>query len=154
MKLVDSIRSLLRPSTEATAPAAPGAPNTVHVAACALLLEVAYADGEFADAERAHLESVLARQFGLDEEAGRRLIELAEAERVRAIDYFQFTSVLQREYDLGQKMVLAEIMWGLVLADGAIAEREQYLTRKIANLLDLEPAYLSQAKSAAATRRD
>lgn len=153
MKLVDSIRSLLRPSTEAAAPA-PGAPNPVHVAACALLLEVAYADGEFADAERAHLESVLARQFGLDEEAGRRLIELAEAERVRSIDYFQFTSVLQREYDLGQKMVLAEIMWGLVLADGAIAEREQYLTRKIANLLDLEPAYLSQAKSAAATRRE
>lgn len=153
MKLVDSIRSLLRPSTEATAPS-PGAPNPVHIAACALLLEVAYADGEFADAERAHLESVLARQFGLDEEAGRRLIELAEAERVRAIDYFTFTSVLQREYDLGQKMVLAEIMWGLVLADGAIAEREQYLTRKIANLLDLEPAYLSQAKSAAATRRE
>ena len=153
MKLVDSIRSLLRPSTEAATPS-PGAPNPVHIAACALLLEVAYADGEFADAERAHLESVLARQFGLDEEAGRRLIELAQQERVRSIDYFQFTSVLQREYDLGQKMVLAEIMWGLVLADGAIAEREQYLTRKIANLLDLEPAYLSQAKSAAATRRE
>jgi uncharacterized tellurite resistance protein B-like protein len=153
MKLVDSIRSLLRSSTEQAATPGPSAPNPVHIAACALLLEVAYADGEFADAERAHLESVLARQFGLDEEAGRRLIELAEAERIRSIDYFQFTSVLQREYDLGQKMVLAEIMWGLVLADGAIAEREQYLTRKIANLLDLEPAYLSQAKSAAATRR-
>jgi uncharacterized tellurite resistance protein B-like protein len=69
------------------------------------------------------------------------------------VDYFQFTSVLQREYDVGQKMVLAEVMWGLVLADGTIADREQYLTRKIANLLDLEPGYLSQAKSIAANRR-
>ena len=60
--------------------------------------------------------------------------------------------MLQREYDVGQKMVLAEIMWGLVLADGTIADREQYLTRKIANLLDLEPGYLSQAKAAAARR--
>jgi uncharacterized tellurite resistance protein B-like protein len=152
MKLVDSIRSLLRPQAEPVTQEA-GAPNPVHIAACALLLDVAYADGEFADAERAHLESVLARQFGLDEEAGRRLIELAEEERVRAIDYFKFTSVLQREYDLGQKMVLAEIMWGMVLADGTIADREQYLTRKIANLLDLEPGYLSQAKSAAARRQ-
>lgn len=155
MKLVDSIRSLLRPQAEPVTPGAgAGAPNPVHIAACALLLDIAYADGEFADAERAHLESVLARQFGLDEEAGRRLIELANEERVRAIDYFKFTSVLQREYDLGQKMVLAEIMWGMVLADGTIADREQYLTRKIANLLDLEPGYLSQAKSAAAKRQE
>jgi len=155
MRLVDSIRSLLRPapSAEATQNSPSEAPNPVHVAACALLLDIAYADGEFAPAERAHLESVLARQFGLDAGAGQRLIELAETERTRAIDYYQFTSVLQREYDLGQKMVLAEIMWGLVLADGTIADREQYLTRKIANLLDLEPGYLSQAKSVAAQRR-
>ena len=154
MRLVDSIRSLLRPdsSTQGASDTLAAAPNPVHVAACALLLEVAYADGEFAPSERAHLESVLARQFGLDPGAGQHLIELAEAERRRSIDYFQFTSVLQREYDLGQKMVLAEIMWGLVLADGTIADREQYLTRKIANLLDLEPGYLSQAKSAAANR--
>jgi len=156
MRLVDSIRSLVRPAPahEGTSIAPSDAPNPVHVAACALLLDIAYADGEFAPSERAHLESVLARQFGLDPAAGQRLIELAETERKRAIDYYQFTSVLQREYDLGQKMVLAEIMWGLVLADGAIAEREQYLTRKIANLLDLEPGYLSQAKSVAAQRRE
>jgi uncharacterized tellurite resistance protein B-like protein len=155
MKFVDSIRSLLRPapSNEARQNAPSDAPNPVHVAACALLLDIAYADGEFAPAERAHLESVLARQFGLDAAAGQRVIELAETERKLAIDYYQFTSVLQREYDLGQKMVLAEIMWGLVLADGTIADREQYLTRKIANLLDLEPGYLSQAKSVAAQRR-
>ena len=157
MKLVDSIRSLLRaapgPTTAEMATARPDAQNPVHVAACALLLDVAYADGEFTEPERAHLDSVLARQFGLDADAARQLIELAEQERARAIDYYQFTSVIQREYDLGQKMVLAEIMWGLVLADGTIADREQYLTRKIANLLDLEPGYLSQAKSAAASRR-
>jgi uncharacterized tellurite resistance protein B-like protein len=43
-------------------------------------------------------------------------------------------------------------MWGLVLADGTIAEHESYMTRKIANLLDLEPGYLSTAKKAAAER--
>jgi uncharacterized tellurite resistance protein B-like protein len=78
------------------------------------------------------------------------LIELAEKERRGSIDHFQFTRVLNERYDIGQKMVLAEVMWGLVLADGQIAEHEHYLTRKIANLLELEPGYLSTAKARAA----
>jgi uncharacterized tellurite resistance protein B-like protein len=61
--------------------------------------------------------------------------------------------VLNERYDIGQKMVLAEVMWGLVLADGQIAEHEHYLTRKIANLLELEPGYLSTAKARAAEKR-
>jgi uncharacterized tellurite resistance protein B-like protein len=96
---------------------------------------------------------VLARHFGLDADAGRRLIELADQERRRAVDHFRFTAILQRGYDLGQKMVLAEVLWGLVLADGKVAEHEHYLARKIANLLELEPGYLSAAKDAAAARR-
>ena len=47
-------------------------------------------------------------------------------------------------------MVLAEVMWGVILADGEIAKHETYLVRKLANLLDLEPAYLSQARKRAA----
>jgi uncharacterized tellurite resistance protein B-like protein len=152
MTFVDSIRAALRRPTQPSvpAPASSEKVNDVALAACTLLLEIAYADGEFSQPERAHLESVLSRHFGLDADAGHALIEMAERERARSVDYFQFTSVLQRDYDVGQKMVLAETMWGLVLADGAIADREQYLTRKIANLLDLEPGYLMQAKSSAA----
>jgi uncharacterized tellurite resistance protein B-like protein len=153
MPFLDSIRSMLTGAKPYTSPDEPAPIDPVHLAACTLLLDVAYADGEFAASERAHLESVLGRHFGLDPAAGRRLIELAEQERTRAVDYFQFTSVIQREYDTGQKMVLAEIMWGLVLADGTISDREKYLTRKIANLLDLEPGYLAEAKSAAISRR-
>ncbi len=138
------------PATPAPAPSV--SPDPLHVAACALLLEVAHADGEFTAPERAHLESVLERHFALPAESGRRLIELAERERSGSIDHYQFTALLRDGYDLGQKMVLAEVMWGLVLADGAIAEHEHYLTRKIANLLELEPGYLSSAKAAAAKR--
>ncbi|HEX5438458.1 MAG TPA: TerB family tellurite resistance protein [Gemmatimonadaceae bacterium] len=150
--LLDTIRHLFGSRAEAPA-AAPGARpgvDPVHLAACALLLEVAHADGEFSPAERVHLENALGRHFGLSPEDGRKLLELAEEERRGAVDQYRFTSVLKESYDLGQKMVLAEVMWGLVLADGKIAEHEHYLTRKIANLLDLEPVYLSTAKKAAA----
>lgn len=159
--LIDAIKSLIgRGPDAADAPATPAgepapaagsdAPDPVHLAACALLLEIAYADGEFSDDERAHLEEVLERHFRLPASAGRRLIDAAEEERRSAIDHYGFTSILKANYDLGQKMVLAEVMWGLVLADGTVAEHEQYLTRKIANLLDLKPGYLSAAKKNAA----
>jgi len=123
----------------------------VQVAACALLLEIAHADDEFSASERARIEEALDRHFGLDKAARDALIARAEAERERAIDDFHFTQLINEHYDLGQKMVLAEIMWGVILADGEIAKHETYLVRKLANLLDLEPAYLSQARKRAAS---
>ena len=149
--MLDAIRSLFSPKpADATTSANMPDVDPVHLAACALLLEVAYADGVFSPEERAHLDQVLERHFALPAESGQRLIELAEKERRGSIDHFQFTRVLNERYDVGQKMVLAEVMWGLVLADGEIAEHEHYLTRKIANLLELEPGYLSAAKARAA----
>jgi len=149
--MLDAIRSLFS-AKSADAKTMDATPNVdpVHLAACSLLLEVAYADGVFSPEERAHLEQVLERHFSLPADSGQLLIELAEKERGGSIDHFQFTRVLNERYDVGQKMVLAEVMWGLVLADGEIAEHEHYLTRKIANLLELEPGYLSAAKARAA----
>jgi uncharacterized tellurite resistance protein B-like protein len=149
--LFDSIKELVagQPAPEPTTAEQYGV-DPLHLAACALLLDVAYADGEFSAPEIKHVEDTLARHFGLSPEDAQRLLDIAEDERRRSVDHYQFTSLLQRHYDLGQKMVLAEVIWGLVLADGEIAEHEHYLTRKISNLLDLQPAYLATAKAAAA----
>jgi uncharacterized tellurite resistance protein B-like protein len=126
----------------------------LHVAACALLLEIAYADESFSDAERTHIEAVMQRHFDLDQETAGGLIELAEAERSNAIDLYQFTSLIRENYDLGQKTLLAEIMWGLVLTDGEVQRHESYMLRKIANLLDLEAGYLASARKRAAAQLD
>jgi uncharacterized tellurite resistance protein B-like protein len=136
------------------ADAAEDSRQRLHVAACALLLEIAYADDHFSDGERSHIGAVMQRHFALDEETAEALIELAEAERERAIDLYQFTSLIRDSYDLGQKTLLAEIMWGLVLTDGAVKRHESYMLRKIANLLDLEAGYLSTARKRAAEQLD
>jgi uncharacterized tellurite resistance protein B-like protein len=131
---------------DAEADAAEEERQRLHVAACALLLEIAYADDHFSDAERTHIGAIMQRHFALDEETSESLIELAEAERARAIDLYQFTSLIRDNYDLGQKTLLAEIMWGLIITDGAVKRHEGYMLRKIANLLDLEPGYLAVAR--------
>ena len=154
-RVLDALRALFAgtPPVPAASPDTAPEVDPIHLAACALLLEIAWADNEFSAPERAHLEGVLTRHFNLTADEGRRLMAVADEARRNSVDHYRFTSVLKKSYDTGQKMVMAEVIWGLALADGEIAEHEHYLTRKIANLLDLEPGYLSAAKNAAAARR-
>lgn len=143
----DGVRSFFRSSMappSSTPEEARG--EDLRLAACALLLELAYADDEFSDAERDHLRGAIRRQFGLDPARADELIELAERERAKAVDLWQFTNLIREHYSKAQLLVLAEVMWGLVYSDGELAEREDYLMRKISNLLDLEVGYLSQAR--------
>lgn len=152
--MLDAIRQFVsdRLVKGASAPddAVPAGPTPVQLAACALLLELAHADGEFSAAERDHIERTLVRHFGLDDATAGELIRLAEAERAQSLDHFQFTRLIAAEYDLGQKMVLAEVMWGVILADGKLSDHETHLVRKLASLMQLAPAYLAQARRAAA----
>jgi uncharacterized tellurite resistance protein B-like protein len=148
------IRSFFQRKMQPAATAGAGGPrdpreDPVKLAACALLVELAHADEEFSAPEREHIAAALVRQFGVAPEAVDDMIALAEDANRRAVDHFQFTRLIAAHYDLSQKMVLAEIMWGLVAADGTVAEHEAYLVRKISNLLDLEPGYLSEAKNRA-----
>ena len=147
-------REMSPPPEASEAPESRPVRERLHLAACALLLELVYADDEFSDAERAHMEGALGRHFGLDEGTARELIDLAEAERAAAVDLYQFTSLIRSRYDLGQKTVLAEIMWGLVLADGDLAQHEAYILRRIANLLDLKPGFLAEARKRARSRTE
>lgn len=121
-------------------------PADLRLAACALLLELAYADDEFTHEERTHLEGAIQRQFGIDLDQATELIHLAEQQRSEAVDLWTFTNLVAEHYSLGQKMVLAEAMWGLVYSDGELASREDYLMRKISGLLRLEPGYLAEAR--------
>jgi uncharacterized tellurite resistance protein B-like protein len=157
MEMLDAIRGfvtrrILSPAAPSGPASGPAGTSGVHLAACALLLELAHADGAMSPAELTHIEGALQRHFGLDDATARELIGLAEAERSQSIDHFQFTRLIASEYDLGQKMVLAEVMWGVILADGQLATHETWLVRKLGHLLELEPGYLSEARKSAASR--
>lgn len=119
----------------------------LRLAACALLVELAHADDEFSPSERAHLEEAVRRHFGLEGDRLDGLLALAERERSRATDLWHFTTLIRQRYSTGQKMVLAEIMWGLVYSDGELSSHEEYLMRKISKLLGLEIGYLSAARA-------
>lgn len=120
--------------------------HSLHVAACALLLELAKADDDFSEVERSHIEAVVRRHLGLDAETASALIELAEHERQAAADVEQFAALVRESYDEGQRALLAEIMWGVVSADGRIGHSEGRILGRIASLLELKPGFLSEAR--------
>ncbi len=123
--------------------------RALRLAACALLLEMAHADDEFSDAERRNIESLVSRHFALDAETTRELLADAERERRDATDLHQLTSVINRHYDEGQRLLLSELLWRVVYADGELSQHEDYLAQKLATLLDLRPGYLSEARKRA-----
>ena len=143
--MLDSLRSFFNRHA-APPPAGAGrdeGTRRLHVAACALLLEMAHADGTFTEGERDHIERALAGYFDLPEESVKELIAVAEAERREAIDLHQFTSLIVRNYDEGQRYVLAELLWRVVLADGELSRHEDTLLIRLGRLLDLRPGYLA-----------
>ncbi len=144
--MLSGIRDFFRRSMSVPEDSEDAGDRRIRLAACALLLELAHADEDFSEDEAKHLTDAVRRQFGLPAEEAEELIRLAEAERLQAVDLWQFTSLIDEHYSVAQKEVLAEVMWGLLYSDGELADAESILMRRISNLLRLKPAFLSQAR--------
>ena len=152
--MLDAIKSFFRATMEPASPEEEVGEPDVRLAACALLIEIAHADDEFTEDESQHLVSAIRRQYGLDDGEAEQLLEVAERARVDAVDLWQFTKLIKQNYSLGQKMVLVEVMWGLVYSDGELSSQEESLMRRVCHLLDLAPAYLSHVRKRVEIGRD
>jgi uncharacterized tellurite resistance protein B-like protein len=146
--VLDAIRRFVQEHLggPADAEGAPIRPDRVQLAACALLLELAHADGDFSPEEERHIARALLERFGLDDDAGRELMRLAELERAQSLDHFQFTRLIAAEWEPARRMTLAEVMWGVILADGRLNDLETHLVRKMGSLLQLTPGDLAEAR--------
>ena len=128
--------------------AAPGLDGERRLAAAALLVEAARQDGDYAQAEKALIKSLLVRHFALSDEEADALMAAAEAAQDAASDVFGFTRRAIAGLDEEGREALVEMLWEVVLADGVIRDEEGSLMRRIASLL-----HVSDHASAAARRR-
>jgi predicted CXXCH cytochrome family protein len=140
---LDSVRSFFFEAMTREGSAVSG---DLRLAACAVLLELAYADRRFADSERSHLEELIRRQFDLDTTQAAKLIQIADRERTEARDISQFTGLIAEGFTAEQKTALLKDMWSLVLSDGELARREEYLVGRIARLLGLGSAAVADVR--------
>jgi uncharacterized tellurite resistance protein B-like protein len=117
------------------ADSARSAAHKARVAAAALLVEVVRADDHFGPQERAEVLAAAQRKFGLEPEEAAGLIRLAEQESREAVDFYQFTSAINQAFSPEQKQRLIEELWRVALADEVIHRHEEYVIRKVADLI-------------------
>lgn len=140
--MIESLKKLLSPV--ATAGKAP--PPDLRVATCALLLEVAEVDQDFAPEERAVIESMLQRRFDLEPEEVAQLIAETEAARAGATDLWPFTTAIRQAYTPDQKRELLVMVWRVIFADGRLDPYEDQLAHRFERLLAVNHSLLIEAK--------
>lgn len=109
--------------------------HRLQVATGALLIEMMRSDAESTENERTVVLAALRSKFDLTEDETRELVELAEAEADDSIDHYQFTSLIKTGFSTEQKEKVVEYLWAVAFADDNADEHEEYLVRKVANLI-------------------
>ncbi|MCV6614673.1 MAG: TerB family tellurite resistance protein [Cellvibrionaceae bacterium] len=123
--------------------------QAVDLAAAALLIEIAVSDEHFCEDELGTLEGILKQRMGISQPQLDQIIEQAKAEQHDATSLHQFTSLLNQHYSPIQKRDLVQYMWLIAYADGNLDKYEEYMIRKIAELIHLSHSDFILAKTRA-----
>jgi uncharacterized tellurite resistance protein B-like protein len=121
--------------------------DKLQLATVVLFLEMMHMDDKTEENEQEIILSLVQQNFSLTAEQAASLMELAEQQRKQATDYFQFTSLINKEYSLEQKVRLIESLWKIAFVDGVLDMNEEYLVRKIADLLHVPHTAFIMAKN-------
>lgn len=110
---------------------------TLQQATAVLLVEVMRSDAESTDEEQATILRILKEWFHLGDAEVAQLTELGHRAAKAANDFHQFTSLINRELELSEKVRLIEYMWQVAYADRKISAHENHIMRKLADLLHI-----------------
>jgi uncharacterized tellurite resistance protein B-like protein len=118
----------------------------LQVAVCAVLLEVAQADQEFAAVERETIRRLLGKRFALGAAEVDGLIALAEQERRRSPDLWPFTNAIAQAYAPDEKLPLLVMVWQVIFADARLDAQEDHLAHQLQQMLLVNHSVLMEAK--------
>lgn len=109
--------------------------NPVEMAAAVLLIEMARADFDQADLENQTIIKLLQEYFLIEKEGAEKLFQEAEEIADNSVSLHEFTRTLHETLSSEAKNEIIEMLWRLALIDDSLDRYEDYLVRKIADLL-------------------
>ena len=118
----------------------------VEIAACALFIEMAKADGEFSDEEKEFIIAEMKNTFNLDKECVDELIVLAEKQVKESVSLYEFTGVINNTFSQKGKLELIESLWRLIYKDEKLNMYEDHLIKRIAATMNIEHKQIINAK--------
>ena len=111
--------------------------SSLDKACSALLIEVAYADKIFDESEINSLKESLKETYNINEEIINELISDAKKTVDESTSLYEYTRVVNDEFDYSDKLELLSRIWKLAFADGNLDKYEDHLVRKISDLIHI-----------------
>ena len=116
------------------------------VATVALLISTAKYDGIFDEIEKAEIKNLIKKYFDLPSQDSDELFKVAEIIENDANDLQQFTRTLNNILNEEEKLLIIELVWKIVMADGIIDNYEENLVRRLSGLLYLQDKDIGNIK--------
>lgn len=120
--------------------------HALNVATAALMIEAMRADFNASQVERRAIRDMLHKRLQLSPQELDELFTLAEQEVDESVSLYQFTSLVDQELDYPDKVRVIEMLWQVVYADNRLDKYEEYVVRKIADLLHISHRDFIQSK--------
>ncbi len=120
--------------------------NKLHIATCALFVELANSDDEFSEEEKKLIYNLMKAEFSLSEEELNELFELAENKIKHNVSIYEYTQIINNHFSKQEKYEILKNLWKLVFIDGSLDAHEDYFIRKVSNNLNLEHRDMIAAK--------
>ena len=109
--------------------------HQLNLASAALLIEVMNADHNLDERETREIFQVLGSEYGISSEELDELVKLARQEARQATSLYEFTRLINDNYDYERKVDLIRNMWRIAYSDGNLDKYEDHLIRKISELI-------------------
>ena len=120
--------------------------NSVLISAISLMIEVSLADEIMDDAEIETLKSVLLKEFSVSQSEIDGLISDAKANQNSSTSLYEFTRVINDDFSFEEKYDLIKSMWEIAFADGNVDKYEEYVIRKVSDLIYISHEEFIKAK--------
>ncbi len=133
--MINSIRSFFENKLTQATEEEHSLVNKTDLACAALLVEVMNSDHQLDEREADEFIKVLKQNLDISEEDLDELVALAEQEAHAATSLYEFTRLINDDYDYDKKVNLIENMWRIAFSDEQLDKYEEHLIRKISELI-------------------
>ncbi len=145
--MIDKIRAFF--NQEVHPEDKPSTAEQRDLATAALMIEIATVDDHYDERELETLQNILREQLDLDDGQLQTLNELAHEEQEKSTSLFEFTTLVNEHFSAEEKYQLTVNLWRVAYADGNIDKYEEYLIRRISELIYVAHSDFIRAKQAA-----
>ena len=117
------------------------------ISACiSLMIEVSIADQFIEESEIESLKKTLSEKFNIEQSEISSLITKGKETQEESTSLYEFTRIINDDFSFEEKYDLIKSMWQIAFADGNIDKYEEYVIRKVSDLIYISHEDFIKAK--------